>query len=57
MRLSNQEYNERIDQFIASAAAYYNSQLLEDVKSIKECTAPESVKSNGSRVSKSSVCG
>ena len=51
-----QEYNERIDQFIASAAAFYNSQVLEEVKSIKECTPPESVKSNGSRVSKSSVC-
>ena len=51
-----QEYNERIDQFIASAAAFYNRQVLEDVKSIKEHTPPESVKSNGSRVSKSSVC-
>ena len=51
-----QEYNERIDQFIASAAAFYNRQVLEDVKSIKESTPPESVKSNGSRVSKSSVC-
>ena len=26
-----QEYNERIDQFIASAAAFYNSQVLEHV--------------------------
>ena len=51
-----QGYNERIDQFIASAAAFYNSQVLEEVKSIKECTPPGSVKSNGSRVSKSSVC-
>ena len=51
-----QEYNERIDQFIASAAAFYNRQVLEDVKSIKERTPPESVKSNGIRVSKSSVC-
>ena len=51
-----QEYNEKVDQFIASAAAFYNSQVLEDIKSIKECSPPESVKSNGSRVSKSSVC-
>ena len=35
-----QEYNVRIDQFIASAAAFYNSQVLEEVKSIKECTPP-----------------
>ena len=30
--------------------------MLEEVKSIKECTPPGSVKSNGSRVSKSSAC-
>lgn len=44
-----QQYNEKVDQFIASAAAFYNSQVLEDIKSIKVCSSSESLKSNGSR--------
>ena len=41
---------------MVSAAAFYNSQVLEDVKLTKERAPPESVKSTASRDSKSSVC-
>ena len=48
-------YNDKIEQFVASAAEFYNSQVSEDVKLSKELSSPESVKSGKSYASRLSV--
>ena len=51
-RLRIEGYNQIIEQFVVGAAAFYNSQVLEEVKLTKESCAPESVKSAANCVSK-----
>ena len=48
-------YNDEIEQFVVSAAEFYNSQVSEDVKLSKELSSPESVKSGKSYASRFSV--
>ena len=50
-----QAYNDKIEQFVVSAAAFYNNQVSADVKVLKNFSPPESVKSAKSYASKLSV--
>lgn len=50
-----QAYNDKIERFVVSAAAFYNNQVSADVKVSKNFSPPESVKSAKSYASKLSV--
>ena len=50
-----QAYNDKIERFVVSAAAFYNNQVSEDVKVSKKLSPPESVKSAKRYASKLSV--
>ena len=55
-RLSKvQAYNDKIEPFVVSAAEFFNNQVSEDVKALKEHSVPESVKSGKRYASRLSV--